>query len=134
MASNTATAGVGRLIVGKWHTGVGAGVAGVIPMILFNHLWLGKELFPSFGLIPFAVLWGVVYAGIAGVGRLNRLAANPRTGTVLGIAYGFLVWMGPQIGEPIGQGTFTLNGVIQIVLFGGVLGVVYASSPQFSSQ
>ena len=134
MASPLATTGLHRRVIGTWHTGVGAGVAGVIPMILFNHVWLGNELFLQFGLIPFAVLWGVIYSGIAAIDRIGRFASNPRTAAISGIVYGFLVWMGPQIGEPIGQGTLTVNGVIQSVMFGGVRGLVYAYSPDAARE
>jgi len=129
MASTTSTDRLRRTVIGTWHTGVGAGIASVIPMILYDTVWLGNELFPAFGLVPFAVLWGVLYAGLASIDRIQRLAATPRTGVPLGVAYSALVWMGPQVGEPIGQGTFTVNGAVQVVLFGAVLGLVYAYSP-----
>lgn len=128
MASATAARDWIRLIVGTWNRGVGAGIAGVIPMILFNHLWLGKELFPLFGIIPFAVLWGVLYAGIATLDRIKQVATAPRTGIILGIIYGFLVWWGPQVGKPMKE-YLTVNGAIQVVFFGVVLGLVYAYSP-----
>jgi len=96
---------------------------------LYDAVWLGNELFPAFGLVPFAVLWGVLYAGLASIDRIQRLAATPRTGVPLGVAYSALAWIGPQFGEPIGQGTFTVNGAVQVVLFGAVLGPVYAYSP-----
>lgn len=129
MASETASQGLGRVIVGRWHTGVGAGIAGVIPMIVFNTFWVGNSFESLFSLLPFAVLWGVAYAGVASVGPLARLATAPPTGVGAGVVYSFVVWMGPQVGEPIGQGVFTVNGVVQIVLFGAVLGLVYAYSP-----
>ena len=129
MAPTTSTVRLRRTMIGTWHTGAGVGTASVIPMILYDTVWLGNELFPAFGLVPFAVLWGVLYAGLASIDRLDRLAKTPRSGVALGIAYSALVWMGPQVGEPIGQGTFTVNGAVQVVLFGAVLGFVYAYSP-----
>lgn len=129
MALNTTTSRVGRIVIGKWHTGVGAGIAAVIPMILYNFVWLGNDLFPLFGLLPYAMLWGVLYAGIATIDRIEQVATDPLTGVVIGIIYSVLVWMGPQVGEPLGQGVFTVGGAIQIVVFGVVLGLVYAYSP-----
>lgn len=132
MASQTASHGFHRSVIGKWHVGVGAGIAGVIPMVVFNMVVVGND-FPSlFGLLPFAVLWGLVYAGMASIDRVAPVAKEPVTGVGLGVTFGFLVWMGPQVGEPLGQGVFTVNGVIQIVLFGAVLGAVYAYSPDFA--
>lgn len=129
MASTTSTADLRRRVVGTWYAGVGAGIAGVIPMIVFDAAVFGNELFLAFGLFPFALLWGLVYAGVASVDRIGRLAGTPRTGVPTGVAYSFLVWMGPQVGEPIGQGTFTLAGTFQVVVFGAVLGLVYAYAP-----
>lgn len=130
MATRTEPRRLGELIVGKWQAGVGAGIAAIIPMIAYNMAVTGNT-FPSlWGLIPYAVVWGFLYAGIASVDRVGRLADEPVPGIGVGIAYGFLVWMGPQIGEPIGQGVFTVNGAIQIVLFGAVLGLVYSLSPE----
>jgi len=129
MASTTPTAGLRRRVVGTWYAGVGAGIAGVLPMIVSDAVVFGNELFLAFGLFPFAVLWGLVYAGVASIDRIGRLAATPRTGVPLGVAYSALVWMGPQVGEPIGQGTFTVAGAVQVVLFGAVLGLVHAYSP-----
>ena len=129
MASTTSTADLRRRALGTWHIGVGAGIAGVIPMILYHSAWLGNELFPAFGLFPYAVLWGVIYAGLASTDRIARLATTPRTGVPLGLAYSVLVWVGPQAGKPIGQGAYTVDGAVQVVLFGTVLGLVYAYSP-----
>lgn len=129
MAPKTGATDIGRVVVGTWQRGVGAGVAAVIPMITDNVVLGGKELFLQFGLIPFAVLWGVLYAGLARHDRVERLAARPLTGVGLGTAYSFLVWMGPQVGEPLGQGVFTVGGAVQVVTFGLVLGLVYAYSP-----
>jgi hypothetical protein len=123
--------GLGGDLVGKWHTGVGTGIAGVIPIILFS-VWQGNELFPLLGLVPFAVLWGVVYAGVNTIDRLEELASTPRTGALLGVVYSFLVWWGPQVGKPIGE-YITVNNAIQVALFGIVLGVVYAYSPDVAS-
>lgn len=119
-----------RDLIGRWHVGVGIGIAGVIPMILFSVLQ-GQELFPLFGLIPFAVVWGIIYAGIARIERISQLASTPQTGVLLGILYSFLVWWGPQVGKPIGE-YITVNGAIQLVAFGIVLGLVYAHSPDVS--
>lgn len=129
MAASVTTADLPRIVVGKWQAGVGAGIAGVIPLIVYNHVWLGNELFLEFGLFPFAVLWGVVYSGVATLDRVRRYARDPRSGVIAGIAYSVLVWMGPQIGEPIGRGVFTVGGTLQVVTFGAVLGLVYAYSP-----
>ena len=79
MATSTRTDGVGRGLLETWHTGVGIGIAGVIPMILFSTVVGGQDLFPLFGLIPYAVAWGLLYAGLASVDRIRRLAAAPRT-------------------------------------------------------
>ena len=56
MAASRRTEGVGRGVVETWHTGVGIGVAGVIPMIAFSVVVGGQDLFSLFGLIPYAVL------------------------------------------------------------------------------
>jgi hypothetical protein len=127
MSSALAQDGLGGVIVGKWHVGVGSGIAAVIPMILYSVVQ-GQELFPLFGLVPFAVLWGTVYAGIATFDRVERVATEPRTGVLVGTIYSVLVWWGPQVGKPIGE-YITVNSAIQIVLFGVVLGLVYAHSP-----
>ena len=127
MATSGRTDGVGRDVLEAWHTGVGIGIAGVIPMIAFSVVVGGQDLFPLFGLIPYAVLWGLLYAGAASVARLERLAANPRTGAPMGVAYGFLVWWGPQVGKPLGE-YVSVNGAVQAVAFGLVVGLLYAYS------
>ena len=102
----------------------------MIPMILFSAVVGGKDLFPLFGLVPFAVLWGLVYAAGATVDRIEWLATDIRTAIPLGVVYGFVVWWGPQVGKPIGV-YVTVNGAIQVALFGGVVGAVYAYSTGF---
>jgi len=127
MATSTSTDGVGRGILETWHTGVGVGIAGVIPMIVFSTVVGGQDLFPLFGMIPYAVAWGLLYAGLASVDRIRRLAAKPRTGLPLGVAYGFLVWWGPQVGKPLGE-YVSVNAAIQAAAFGAVVGLLYAYS------
>ena len=127
MATSTRTDGVGRGLLETWHTGVGIGIAGVIPMILFSTLVGGQDLFPLFGLIPYAVAWGLLYAGLASIDRVRRLAADPRTGAPMGVAYGFLVWWGPQVGKPLGE-YMSVNGAVQAAAFGLVVGLLYAYS------
>lgn len=134
MAPKTETPDLGRVIVGKWHTGVGAGIAGLAAMMAFNMVVVGNSFESLFGLLPFAVLWGVIYSGIASIEPIANLATAPRTGIPLGIVYGFVVWMGPQIGEPIGRGIFTVNGAVQIVVFGALLGATYAYSPSVDNR
>ena len=118
---------MGRGVLEAWHTGVGVGVAGVIPMIAFSAVVGGQDLFPLFGLIPYAVLWGLLYAVVASVDRLKRVAANPRTGASMGVAYGFLVWWGPQVGKPLGEYA-SVDGAVQAAAFGLVVGLLYAYS------
>jgi len=127
MATSTGTGGFGRGIVDAWHTGVGIGIAGVIPMILFGTVVGGRDLFPLFGLIPYAVLWGLLYVGLASFDRVRRLAAEPRTGVGLGLVYGFLVWWGPQVGKPLGE-YVSVDGAVQVAAFGVVVGLLYAYS------
>lgn len=129
MAAQTPKDDLGSRVIGTWHVGVGTGIAGVIPMILFNNFVLGKELFQLFGLIPFAVLWGLVYAAISEIDQIEQYATDPRTALPLGIIYGFVVWWGPQIGKPVGE-YVSVNGAIQVVLFGIVVGLVYAYSTE----
>ena len=127
MATSRRTEGVGRGVVETWHTGVGIGVAGVIPMILLSTVVGGQDLFPLFGLIPYAVAWGLLYAGAASVARIERLAADPRTGAPMGVAYGFLVWWGPQVGKPLAEYA-SVDGAVQAAAFGLVVGLLYAYS------
>ncbi len=130
MAARLGTSDVSGLLIRRWHTGVGAGIAAVMPMLMFNMLWVGNN-FPSlFGLLPFAVLWGVVYAGITSIDHIDRYATDLRTAPLLGVGYSAIVWIGPQLGEPIGQGVFTPNGVLQVGLFGVTLGLIYAVTPE----
>jgi hypothetical protein len=96
-------------------------------MIVFSTVVGGQDLFPLFGMIPFAVAWGLLYAGLASVDRIRRLAAKPRTGLPLGVAYGFLVWWGPQVGKPLGE-FVSVNAAIQAAAFGAVVGLLYAYS------
>ena len=133
MATSTGTEGVGRGILETWHTGVGIGIAGVIPMIVFSTLVGGQDLFPLFGLIPYAVLWGLLYAGVASVDRIGRLASKPTTGTLLGVAFGFVVWWGPQMGKPIGE-FVSVNAAVQAAAFGAVVGLLYALSTAGSGR
>ena len=58
MATSRRTDDVSRGVLETWHTGVGIGIAGLIPMIAFSAVVGGRDLFPLFGLIPHAVLWG----------------------------------------------------------------------------
>jgi len=133
MATSTGTEGVGRGILETWHTGVGIGIAGVIPMIAFNVLVGGKDLFPQFGLIPFAVLWGLMYVALTRIGPVERLASKPTTGTLLGVAFGFVVWWGPQMGKPIGE-FVSVNAAVQAAAFGAVVGLLYALSTAGSGR
>ena len=59
--------------------------------------------------------------------RSRRLAAKPRTGLPLGVAYGFLVWWGPQVGKPLGE-YVSVNAAMQAAAFGAVVGLLYAYS------
>ena len=117
MATSRRTGSTSRGVVETWHTGAGIGVAGVIPMIAFSVAIGGQDLFPLFALISYAVAWGLLYAGLASVDRLERVAANPRTGAPTGVAYGFLVWWGPQIGKPLGEYA-SVDGAVQAAAFG----------------
>lgn len=129
MAVRHSAPDVGARLVTRWHIGVGVGIAAVIPMVVANMLLTGNS-FPSlFGLLPYAVLWGLVFVGITTVDRVHDHAADPRTGPLVGVGYSALVWIGPQLGEPIGGGVFTPNGVLQVVLFGVTLGWIYAVTP-----
>lgn len=130
MAVRSRDTTLGERLITRWHLGVGAGIAAVVPMVGANMLLVGTDVPSLFGLLPFAILWGLVYAGLTTIDRLHEIAADPQTGPWVGIGYSALVWMGPQLGEPIGQGTFTLNGTVQVVLFGLMLGVVYVLSPE----
>ena len=96
-------------------------------MIAFSVVVGGQDLFPLFGLIPYAVLWGLLYAGVASVARIERLAADPRTGAPMGVAYGFLVWWRPQVGKPLGEHV-SVDGAVQATAFGLVVGLLYAYS------
>ena len=96
-------------------------------MIAFSVAIGGQDLFPLFGPIPYAVLWGLLYAGVASVARIERLAADPRTGAPMGVAYGFLVWWGPQVGKPLGE-YVSVDGAVQAAAFGLVVGLLYAYS------
>ena len=127
MATSNERNGFGRGLLETWHTGVGIGIAGVIPMIVFSVVVGGRDLFPLFGLIPYAVLWGLLYVGAASVARIERLAADPRTGAPMGVAYGFLVWWGPQVGKPLGE-YVSVNAAVQAAAFGLVVGLLYACS------
>ena len=127
MATSSKRSGFGRGLLETWHTGVGIGIAGVIPMILLSTVVGGQDLFPLFGLIPYAVAWGLLYAGLASIDQIRRLAAAPRTGAPMGVAYGFLVWWGPQIGKPFGE-YVSVNGAMQAAAFGLVVGLLYAYS------
>ena len=60
MATSNERNGFGRGLLETWHTGVGIGIAGVIPMIAFSVVVGGQDLFPLFGLIPYAVAWGLL--------------------------------------------------------------------------
>ena len=131
MATSNKRSGFGRGLLETWHTGVGIGIAGVIPMILFSTVVGGQDLFPLFGLIPYAVAWGLLYAGLASVDRIRRLAAKPRTGAPMGVAYGFLVWWDPQVGKPLGE-YVSVNGAVQAAAFGLVVGLLYAYSTRGS--
>ena len=73
------------------------------------------------------MLWGLLYVGVASVARIERLATDPRTGAPTGIAYGFLVWWGPQIGKPLGEYA-SVDGAVQVAAFGLVVGLLYAYS------
>lgn len=128
MASDLSIERYARLIIGKWHIGIGSGIAAVIPIILFSNVIGGKELFPLFGLFPFAIIWGLVYVGLAEIDRINEIATEPATGVVLGVVYSFVVWWGPQAGKPVGE-FVSVNSAIQVLLFGIVIGIVYAYSP-----
>lgn len=99
-------------------------------MILYNLVWRGEDLFLLFGLLPYAMLWRLLYVAIASIDRIEQLASTTTTGVVMGILYSFLVWMGPQLGKPLGEGVFTVGGAMQVVAFGVVLGLVYACSPR----
>ena len=60
MATSTETDDVSRGVLKAWHTGVGIGIADVTPMIAFSVVVGGQDLFPLFGLIPYAVAWGLL--------------------------------------------------------------------------
>ena len=127
MATSTSTDGVGRGLLETWHSGVGVGIAGVIPMIVFSTVVGGQDLFPLFGMIPYAVAWGLLYAGLALVARIRRVAATLRIGLPLGVAYGFLVWWSPQVGKPLGEYA-SVDGAVQAAVFGLVVGLLFAYS------
>jgi hypothetical protein len=127
MATSTKRHGIGSDFLDAWHTGVGIGIAGVIPMMAFSTVVGGKDLFPQFGLIPFAVFWGLLYVALTRIGPVERLAANLKTGVPLGVVYGFLVWWGPQAGKPVGE-FVSVDAAVQVAAFGAVVGLLYALS------
>ena len=118
---------MGRGVVEAWHTEVGIGIAGVVSMIAFSVAIGGQDLFPLFGLTPYVVFWGLLCAGVASVARIERPAADPRTGAPTGVAYGFLLWWRPQVGKPLGEYAL-VDGAVQIAAFGLVVGLPYAYS------
>ncbi len=127
MATNTANPGLGAGLLDAWHTGAGLGIAGVIPMIAYSTVVGGKDLFPLFGLIPFAVLWGLLYVALTRIDRIDRAASRPATGAALGVVYGFLVWWGPQVGKPVGE-YVSVDAAVHAAAFGLVVGLLYALS------
>lgn len=127
MATNTGTLALGRGVLDAWHTGVGIGIAGVIPMVLYSTTVGGKDLFPLFGLIPFAVVWGLLYVALTRIELVDRVASTPATGVPLGVVYGFLVWWGPQVGKPVGE-YVSVGAAVHAAAFGAVVGLLYALS------
>ena len=77
--------------------------------------------------MPLDFCFGPSLKGRRSVDRLKRVAANPRTGAPTGVAYGFLVWWGPQVGKPLGE-YVSVNAAIQAAAFGAVVGLLYAYS------
>ena len=45
----------------------------------------------------------------------------------MGVAYGLLVWWGPQVGKPLGEYA-SVDGAVQAAAFGLVVGLLYTYS------
>jgi hypothetical protein len=114
---------------GRWLTGAVAGAVGAVvgSLVLyvtgsFDPSAVGVEALGVL-FVPGAV-FGLLYAGIVGFGRLAALAATPRTGALLGLAYGFLFGLTTLVG-----GSTDTSTLLAGVAFGCVIGVLFALSP-----
>ncbi|PSP99869.1 hypothetical protein BRC94_06445 [Halobacteriales archaeon QS_5_70_17] len=122
-------AGTERIDPGRWLTGAVAGAIGAVAgsLVLFaaGAFEVSELSVEVLGVlfVPGAA-FGLVYAGIAGVDRIASLAADPRTGGAVGIAYGVLFWATTLTGGPA-----TAGGLLSGLAFGGTIGVLYARSP-----
>lgn len=115
--------------MGKWLTGASAGAVGAAIasgiLIAMGATALAELTAGSLGvlLVPGAV-FGLLYAAIASVPTVSRLATEPRTGFALGLGYGLLFWVTTVV-----VGTVTASGLLASLAFGTVIGLLYAVSP-----
>jgi len=114
---------------GRWLTGGVAGAIGAVGAALL--LYVMSSFHPSdVGIEAIGILFmpgavfGLLYAGIVSLGGFGELARTPRTGVLLGFGYGLLFGLSTVIG-----GSFTLSTVVAGVLFGCLIGGLYAVSP-----
>lgn len=151
MAPANTTADSRESGLSNWLTGIIAGLlsallTGLVIQFGFDPAILSEGIPAGFGTSGLAIGWsiflaigiiaGLVYTLLAHLNQLKQIAAQPDSGVYLGAAYGIVLWLVAVIIVPAwvgaGQiGTYAVNlrGVASFVLFGILIGLVYAVSP-----
>ena len=153
MASGTAETGTDRSDARAWASGAAGGVVaavltGLIIQFAFDPAVLTESIPSAVGFSGLAAGWvvllllgavlGLAYAAAAGSDPLAEYAGVPGTGVAVGLAFGILLWVLAVVVTPIwlgvvgvenGYDVANLRAILGYALFGVVVGLVYALSP-----
>lgn len=138
-----------------------AAVAGLLSaMIVGIVVWLGfdssiiTEDIPSpFGLngagagwvilLAIGIIAGLLYGALNSIEALDRWASTSRTGAILGLAYGIVLWVVAIVLVPlsvgdgpdgIGEYALSVDGFLGYALFGVLIGFLYLLVPVIRSS
>lgn len=123
-------------------------LVGVVVSVGFDAAIIEESIPGPVGLSGFVAGWvillaiglvvGVVYGALNAIEAIDALASTPRTGALLGLAYGLVLWaiavvtvpllLGDGVGG-IGDYAVTGAGVLSYALLGVIVGFMYLLIP-----
>lgn len=153
MASDTAETKTDRPEDRAWASGAAGGIVaavltGLIIQFAFDPAVLTESIPAAVGLsglpagwvvlLLFGAVLGLVYAAAAALDPVAEYAGVPGTGVAVGLAFGLVLWVLAVVVTPIwlgvvgvenGYDATNIRAVLGYALFGVVVGLVYALSP-----
>lgn len=153
MATSSASAEPPVATGPDWLSGVAAGIVaavivGIVVWVGFDAAIIEEDIPDPFGLTGAAAGWGVllvigilagvIYSAMNAVEAIDAWASTARTGAILGLAYGVVLWLLAVVTIPlisgdgldgIGDYAVSADGILGYALFGVVIGFLYLLIP-----